>query len=99
MKQVKLPIYWILVFDEENVYNFYPNMLEIGSKSSKVNMRDNTTITSHIDNEKMNFRANLSKFPDFERKQNSWINLRGSFETKVKAACIEDTLREFLNNE
>ena len=41
-------------------------------------MIDDTTINSNIDNEKMNLRLKLSELPDFDGKQDSWLNFRAS---------------------
>ena len=78
MNQGKLPTKGTLVFDEENTYDFDSNAFKIQGKSSRGNMIDDTTINSNIDNEKMNLRLKLSELPDFDGKQDSWLNFRAS---------------------
>ena len=76
MNQGKLPIQWMLVFDEDTIYDFDSNVFENRRKSSKVNMKDDATTTSNIDNENIKFRLKISKLPYFNGKQDAWINFR-----------------------
>ena len=80
-KQGKLPTKWTLVSDEDTIYDFDPNAFEIGSKISKGNIKYDAEITSNIDYGKMNFRVKLNNLPDFEGKQDSWLNFKASFES------------------
>ena len=59
-KPGKLPTKWTVVFDQDNIYDFDPNTFEIGSNIPEENMKDDMTITSNIDNEKMNTRVIFS---------------------------------------
>ena len=79
MKQDKLPTECIVVYDEDTICDFDPNLLEIGIKSSEVNMKDDSTITSNIDNEMINFRVKLYELTDFDRKIESWLYFKASF--------------------
>ena len=85
MNQGKMPTEWTF-FYEDNISDFDPSTFKIGRKSSKRNMKYDATITSNIDNEKTNFRVKLSKFPGFDRNQDSCINFRAS----VEAICKEE---------
>ena len=62
-------------------------------------MKYDATITYNTDNDKMKFRVKFSEFPDFDRKKESWLNSRASFESIVKSEDTEDTLNEVLDNE
>ena len=68
-----------MIFDEDTISDFDPNAFEIGSKILKGNMKYDATITSYIDNERMNFRVKLSKCPDFDRNKDSCLKFRASF--------------------
>ena len=47
----------------------------------------------------MNFKVKISGFPDFDGKQDSWLNLRVSFEAISESADIEEILNKVLDNE
>ena len=47
-------------FDEDTIYYSDQNAFETGRKSSKFNIKDDVTITTNINNKKMNFRV---KYP------------------------------------
>ena len=68
-----------MVYDEDTICDFDPNLLEIGIKISEVNMKDDSTITSNIDNEMINFRVKLYELTDFDRKIESWLYFKASF--------------------
>ena len=85
-----------IIFDEDTIYDFDPNTFEIGREIWKGNMKYHATTTSNIYNKKNKPRVKLSKFPDFNSKQDSWIKSRSSFKAITEASGIWKYLNEVL---
>ena len=86
INQGRLPANWAVVFYEKTIDAFDTNKLNIGIKISKGNFKDDaeSTLDKNIDNKTIYFRLKFSKFPDFDRRNDQWINFQESLNTQWK---------------